>query len=105
MVLYIGAGMTVRATFGKIAEDALNKGKTNPIYKEMMYVCRKMQSGMMETEAYEMLGKRTDVQEYIKMGTLLGQNIKNGNYDKFNVVTQNGTQVSKGGSMTLAIPD
>ena len=30
---------------------------------------------------------------------------KNGNYDKFNVVTQNGTQVSKGGSMTLAIPD
>lgn len=81
MVLYIGAGMTVRATFGKIAEDALNKGKTNPIYKEMMYVCRKMQSGMMETEAYEMLGKRTDVQEYIKMGTLLGQNIKKGNND------------------------
>ena len=30
---------------------------------------------------------------------------KNGNFDKFNLVMQNGTQVSKGGSMTLALPD
>ncbi len=30
---------------------------------------------------------------------------KNGNFDKFNLVMQDGTQVSKGGSMTLALPD
>ncbi|MGN0018734.1 MAG: hypothetical protein ACI37S_06820 [Candidatus Gastranaerophilaceae bacterium] len=55
---------------------------------------------------YKLVDKKDNSKSFYRVdaGAVLDYS-KNGNYDKFNVVTQNGTQVSKGGSMTLAIPD
>ena len=78
IALYVGAGMTVRASFQKIAGDAMGKEDANPVYMEMLFTCRELKSGISEEEAYERFGRRTGVQKYIQMSTLLQQNIKRG---------------------------
>jgi len=82
-VLYMGAGMNIRSAFRKIASDYENAGKyakgTQPAYEEMLYTCRELQAGVSEGAAYEHFGKRTGVQEYIRLCTLLQQNLKKGN--------------------------
>ncbi len=79
MILYIGAGMTVRAAFFKIASGGAPDD--NPIYSEMIFTCRELKSGISEEEGYERFGKRTGLQEYIRMAGLLGQNLKKGSAD------------------------
>lgn len=82
MVLYIGAGMTTRGAFQKIAGDYEHKksGKElSPAYEEMLYACRELRSGVSEASAYEHFGKRTGLQEYVRLSTLLTQNLKRGN--------------------------
>lgn len=78
IALYVGAGMTVRASFQKIAGDAVEKVDVNPIYQDMIFTCRELKSGISEEEAYERFGRRTGVQKYIQLSTLLQQNIKRG---------------------------
>lgn len=82
-VLYMGAGMTARSAFYKISSDyesghKANK-RTHPAYEEMLYTCRELQAGVSEGAAYEHFGKRTGVKEYIRLSTLLQQNLKKGN--------------------------
>ena len=72
LTLYLGAGLTVRAAFQRMAGEYED---------EIGYVCRQLQSGVSEIAAYEQLGKRTGVQEYIRLSTLLTQNLKKGNRD------------------------
>lgn len=82
LVLYAGAGMTTRGAFQKIAGDYEQKaaGKDlKPAYEEMLYACRELHSGVSEATAYEHFGKRTGLQEYIRLSTLLTQNLKKGN--------------------------
>ncbi len=83
LALYLGAGMTVRGTFSKIAgeyEQGRAKGKgENHACEEMVYTCRELQAGISEGAAYERFGRRTGLQEYIRLGTLLQQNLKKGN--------------------------
>ena len=83
MVLFVGAGMTVRGAFQRVASDYEKKKadteKTLPIYEEMTYTCRELQSGVSEGAAYEHFGRRTGQQEYIRLSTLLMQNLKRGN--------------------------
>ncbi len=80
--LYISAGMTIRGAFQKIAGDCGQKrGKEDlhPAYTEMRYACRELHSGVSEASVYEHFGKRTGLQEYIRLSTLLAQNLKKGN--------------------------
>ncbi|MCH5344968.1 MAG: hypothetical protein J1E64_13115 [Acetatifactor sp.] len=83
LVLYLGAGMTVRGAFTKIAgeyEQSKSKGKPESfVYEEMLYTCRELQAGISEGAAYEHFGRRTGLQEYIRLSTLLQQNLKKGN--------------------------
>lgn len=82
IVLYLGAGMTVRGAFVKTAhalEQGGKKAQRHPIYNEMLFACREIQTGVSEVVAYERFGKRTGMQEYIRMSTLLTQNLKKGN--------------------------
>lgn len=83
LVLYVGAGMTIRGAFQKIARDYEEKrrlgGRSLPAYEEMLYTCRELRSGISEGLAYEHLGKRTGLQEYIRLTALLSQNLKRGN--------------------------
>lgn len=82
LLLYIGAGMTTRGAFQKIAGDYEQKrGEKDlcPAYEEMLYACRELRSGVSEGSAYEHFGKRTGLQEYVRLSTLLTQNLKKGN--------------------------
>lgn len=77
LVLYVGAGMTVRNAWRKIA---LDQGKKKEyIYQEMLFACYEMDSGTSEGEAYEHFGKRCGIEQYIKLATLLVQNMQKGN--------------------------
>lgn len=81
--LFIGAGMTVRGAFQKIAGDyeikRLDGCREAPAYEEMLYTCRELRSGISEGAAYEHFGRRIGLQEYIRLSTLLMQNLKRGN--------------------------
>jgi len=83
LLLYLGAGLTVRTSFQKIAGDyeqgRKEGGSRQPIYEEMLFTCHELQAGVSEGAAYEHFGKRTGLQEYIRLSTLLMQNIKKGN--------------------------
>lgn len=83
LALFVGAGMTVRGAIGKISADYEKKregtGRRIPAYEEMLRTCRELQSGTSEGAALEHFGRRTGQQEYIRLSTLLMQNVKRGN--------------------------
>lgn len=83
LVLYTGAGMSVRGAFQKIADEFENGGsqdrKEHILAGEMAYACRELHSGVSEGVAYEHFGRRTGLQEYIRLSMLLNQNLKKGN--------------------------
>ncbi len=81
-VLYMGAGMTVRGSFFKIATDYLKNPSQitrEPAYEEMLYSCNELSAGVSEGLVYEQFGKRSGLQEYARFATMLGQNLKKGN--------------------------
>ncbi|WP_251206985.1 type II secretion system F family protein [Acetatifactor aquisgranensis] len=82
LVLFVGAGMTIRGAFQKIAGDYEAKrsegGRSSPAYEEILYTCRELRSGISEGLCYEHLGKRAGLQEYIRLSALLAQNLKRG---------------------------
>lgn len=83
LVLFVGAGMTIRGAFQKIAGDyeakCRNGARASPAYEEVLYTCRELHSGISEGVSYEHFGRRTGLQEYIRLSTLLAQNLKRGN--------------------------
>ncbi len=83
LVLYVGAGMTVRNAWRKIAREQTKQkgsgGKKGYIYQEMLFTCYEIDSGTSEQEAYERFGRRCGIQQYIKLATLLVQNMQKGN--------------------------
>ena len=88
LTLYLGAGMTVRNAFQRIVQeyekDKQEKGRESLVYEEMSYACRKLRAGVSEGAAYEFFGRRTGLQEYIRLSTLLSQNVKRGNSELLN---------------------
>jgi len=91
LALYMGAGMTIRNAFGKMGED-YKKRKTSKkkqyVYEEIVLLCHELQSGISETEAYAHLGKRCRLQPYMKLSTLLSQNLRKGNGDLLSKLRQ-----------------
>ncbi len=82
LLLYLGAGLNVRSAFCRIPQEQARKtadGQIGPAYEEMLYTCHELQAGISEALAYERLGKRIGLQEYVRFGALLAQNLKKGN--------------------------
>ena len=81
LTLYLGAGMSLKSAWQKTAKEGGEHiaGKANPVYEEMLLTYREMESGISEAEAYERFGKRIRLQRYIRLTTLLVQNLKKGN--------------------------
>lgn len=81
MTLFLGAGMTAKRAWRKVAEDY---GRQKEIwgeryaYEEMKYTCHEMDSGVTESESYENFGRRCDIQAYVRFGALLSQNLRKG---------------------------
>lgn len=79
LTLYLNAGMTIKSAWKKAADGQRRQTGKKYVYEEMQLTCYEMNSGIPETEAYERFGKRCALQPYIKLTTLLTQNIKKGN--------------------------
>ena len=83
ITLYLGAGMTIKGAWNKIAKDYSHRKNTtkerNCLYEEMLFSCYEMQCGVSESNAYERFGKRCGLQCYTKLVGLLTQSMKKGN--------------------------
>lgn len=83
MTLYLGAGMTIKGAWQKIAMDYRNRkretNQRNYTYEEMLFSCYEMQGGVSEGKAYERFGQRCGLQPYTRLVGLLNQSLKKGN--------------------------
>ena len=68
LALYLVAGLTVRGAFQKL-------GEKNELVR---MTCREIRSGQSEAAAYEHFGKMAGPREYVRLSTLLCQNLKKG---------------------------
>ena len=90
LALYMGAGMTVRNSFLKMGEDykAQQKERRRYVYEEILITCNELKSGRSENEAYDHFGRRCQVPAYMKLCTLLSQNIRKGSNDLLYMLRQ-----------------
>lgn len=79
LTLYLGAGMNINGAWAKTAALGSKREEVNPVYREMLLTCREIDGGVSEAEGYERFGKRIHQQRYIRLTTLLVQNLKKGN--------------------------
>ncbi len=80
--IYLGAGMTVRTAWERMAKDyekaaAGEKGR-KPVYEEILQTCADFRRGISESEAYRRFGRRCGLRPYLKLSSLLEQNRKTG---------------------------
>ena len=90
-VLLIGAGLTIKGAWARIASDYLSmrqKGQQEYrfVYEEMLVTMRELDSGMSELKAYELFGQRTGILSYMKFSTLLMQNLRKGSDDLLRIL-------------------
>lgn len=82
LMLYMGAGMTIRNAFQKLASDyskeKQEEGSFCYVYEEMLLICHELDSGISEAMAYEHFGKRCRLPQYTKLANILVQNLRKG---------------------------
>ncbi len=92
LVLYMGAGMTVRNILKKLsdayARDRERGGKKRYLYEEIQRSVRELSAGTSETQVYEHLGLRCGMQQYTRLFTLLSQNLRKGNSELMSLLSE-----------------
>ncbi len=80
ITLLMGAGMSIRSAWKKITDNYSKYAKKRKryAYEEMLITSHEMDSGIAEAASYDNFAKRCRVQCYLKLGTLLSQNLKKG---------------------------
>lgn len=83
LTLLLGAGMTVKGAWQKIALDYREKKESNSkyyrfAYEEMLITYYEIGGGVSESKAYEDFGKRSKNQRYMKLSALITQNLRKG---------------------------
>ena len=83
IVLYMGAGMTMRNIFEKLGSGYVRKrnasGEKKYLYEEVLRAGRELSAGASEGSVYEHFGLRCSGQQYTRLTTLLSQNLRKGN--------------------------
>ena len=83
LVLYAGAGMSVRGAFIKIGKEYLAErergGEERPSCEEVVRMCRELDSGIPEQECYLRFGRRCGLLQYSRFCSLLTQHLRKGN--------------------------
>lgn len=98
LTLYMGAGLTIKGALKKIAFSG-NRQQTeghkfdNLLHEEINYTLNEIQAGMPESEAYYKLGHRLNLLVYLKITSLLSQNIKKGTRDILELLAEEETAV------------
>lgn len=83
MMIFLGAGMTVRTAWEQISEDyrrlrELKKREKRWVYEEMYETCCQLKRGVPEAQAYIEFGRRCGLPCYTKFAGYLEQSRKNG---------------------------
>lgn len=74
------AGLSIKSSWSRVVEEYEINKKTDIryAYEEMRLTNQKMRNGVSEPEAYAAFGARCGLQPYLKLGTLLEQNVMKG---------------------------
>ena len=75
------AGLTIEGALKKICEDYESQrieGSINYAYEEMLYTYKDIEVGTSTIQAFELMGKRIGIGPYIRLSSIIIQNIKNG---------------------------
>ena len=90
IVLYLGAGMTMRGVFELQARTYQKKRRARApksyLYEEILRSVRELAGGLPEAKVYERLGQRCGSQQYSRLCTLLSQNLKKGNNELLSIL-------------------
>lgn len=82
IALLVGAGMSVRGAWERMAVDYHDSGKKmRYVYEEMWESYNQLRNGISELTVYEQFGRRCGTKEYLKFSTLIIQNMKKGTKD------------------------
>ena len=80
--LLLCAGLNITAVWEKICEEYLHNkemtGEINYTYEEMLFTYNRIKMGIPQVQAYKEFGTRIGLSPYIKLSTLILQNIKTG---------------------------
>ncbi len=77
--MLIGAGLTLRQTFEKIAATYKSvSGRKKILYEELLISVRELANGVPERQVYESFGRRCGIGETIKFGSLISRNLRKG---------------------------
>lgn len=84
LLLFLHAGLTIRASLEKIADDYQKNYRSQnlpkrPAYEALLETCKELKGGMSQPRAYENFGSRCPCPEYKILSVLLIQNLKKGN--------------------------
>ncbi len=82
LAMYMGAGMTVSASFKRLGNtyENLDESKPNPLHKEIVLTCREMESGVSEIEALKNLAIRCHIPQITKLTSLIIQGSRRGSF-------------------------
>lgn len=82
IMLLLSAGLTVRGSFERMDFQYRLKrkegGSRRYVYEEVCVCCQEMKNGMTEARAIENFGKRCRQMSYLRLASLLNQNIRKG---------------------------
>lgn len=80
MSMLLGAGMTIRGAFTRIAFHYRDQPgrELHYAYEEMLLACYEMEKGVGEASVYEGFGQKCRDLRYLKFGSLLSQHLKKG---------------------------
>jgi len=86
LILFIGAGLSMKGCFIKIAEEyekavKIRKEEFRYLYEEIVYMSHQLKNGVTESVVYEAFGKRCAGLAYMRLTTMLTRNLKKGNAD------------------------
>lgn len=79
LILYLGAGLSLRKAFERLADTYENGEQDHPAGQELRLLARQLKAGIPESTVYEHFGRRLGVQEYMRLSALLLQNQRRGN--------------------------
>lgn len=87
LTLLLGAGMPLKNAWYKIVADYKEKNmEKRYAYEEMIITGNEMMLGMSEVSAYEGFGRRVKLLPYLRLSSLIGQNVKKGSSDLLRIL-------------------
>lgn len=92
LAIYLSSGMTLKYGWKLIAfQGGEGQGKEE-VYQEMKKAIWEMESGVSEVKSYQNFGERCGIREYLRLSTLLIQNMRKGTKDLTRLLQMEGRQ-------------